>query len=313
MLTVGELLIGLPLGYFSGFVLEHRYGLSNQSRSQWFSEQLKGLVVSLPFAALGTNLILEIIGRWPKRWWAIATSLALPFTVLLSQLSPVLLMPIFNKFEPLKDTVLADRLKNLARESGINVASVMQMDMSRQTNKANAFFAGMGRTRRIVLADTMLERFSPKEIEVVVAHEIAHQAHRDLWWMIGMGTLFTAGISWAVDLVAKRFVSQFGDRFQLRSISHVSALPLLSWLLAVVAFALAPLQNLLSRVIERRADTYALRLTNDPKSFESAMSLLGEMNLDDPKPSAFVKYTMYSHPPITERIARARRFARGEG
>ena len=313
IVTVGELLIGLPLGYFSGFVLEHRYGLSNQSRSQWFIEQLKGLAVSLPFAALGTNLILEIIGRWPKRWWAIATSLALPFTVLLSQLSPVLLMPIFNKFEPLKDTELADRLKNLARESGINVASVMQMDMSRQTNKANAFFAGMGRTRRIVLADTMLDRFSSKEIEVVVAHEIAHQAHRDLWWMIGLGTVFTAGISWSVDLVAKRIVSQFGDRFELRSISHVSALPLLSWLLAVVAFALAPLQNLMSRIIERRADTYALRLTNDPKSFESAMSLLGEMNLDDPKPSAFVKYTMYSHPPIAERIARARRFARGEG
>ncbi len=313
ILTVGELFVGLPLGYFSGYTIEHRYGLSNQSRMGWLSDQLKGLAVSLPFAAFGANLVLEIIERWPKRWWAIATSLALPFTVLLSQLSPVLLMPIFNKFEPLQDTELATRLTALAKESGINVASVMQMDMSRQTNKANAFFAGMGRTRRIVLADTMLNRFTPEEIDVVVAHEIAHQAHRDLWWLIGVGTVFTAAISWSVDLVAKRLVREYGEQFKLSSISHVSALPLLSWLLAVVAFALAPIQNAVSRVIERRADTFALCLTEDPKSFESAMRLLGEMNLADPNPSAFVKYTMYSHPPIAERVARAQRFARGEG
>ena len=312
-LTVVELIASLPLGYFSGFVVEHRYGLSNQSRSQWFAEQIKGLAISLPFAAIGANLILEIIQRWPKRWWAVATSLALPVTVLLSQLAPVLLMPLFNKFEPLKDTELAMRLKRIASESGINVASVMQMDMSRQTNKANAFFAGMGRTRRIVLADTLLKEFSPEEIEVVVAHEIAHQAHRDLWWFVGLGTVFTGGISWLVDRVASRIVNQYGEEFNLPSMAHVSALPLLSWLLAVVAFALAPLQNLLSRIIERRADTYALRLTNDAKSFKSAMRKLGAMNLSDPNPSAVIKYTMYSHPPIAERIARGERYERGEG
>lgn len=313
LLTLAESLTTMPLSYISGYVLEHRFNLSNQSRFQWAIDQMKGLAVALPFTVVGANLMLEIIERWPKRWWAITTALALPFTVLLSQLAPVLLMPIFNRFEPLKDQELASRLKKLAQDSGISVASVLQMDMSRQTKKANAFFAGMGRTRRIVLADTLLESFSPEEIEVVVAHEIAHQAHRDLWRFVALGTIFTAGLSWSVNYLASSIIGRYGAKIRVPALSHVSAIPLLSWLLSVTALLLSPLQNLYSRHIERRADTYALKLTNDPSAFESAMQRLGEINLADPSPSAFVKYTMYSHPPIAERIDRARRFAKGEG
>lgn len=313
LLTLAESVMTLPLGYVSGYVLEHRFNLSNQSRFQWAIDQMKGLAVALPFTVAGANLLLEIIDRWPKRWWAITTALALPFTVLLSQLAPVLLMPIFNRFEPLKDQALADRLKKLAQDSGISVASVLQMDMSRQTKKANAFFAGMGRTRRIVLADTLLESFTPEQIEEVVAHEIAHQAHRDLWRFVALGTIFTAGLSWSVDFLASNIIRRYGTRIHVPALDHVSALPLLSWLLSLTALMLAPLQNLYSRHIERRADTYALKLTNNPNAFESAMQRLAEINLADPSPSAFVKYTMYSHPPIAERIDRARRFGKGEG
>lgn len=309
ILTGLETAVTLPLGYFSGYILEHRYGLSNQTRLSWATDQLKGLVIALPFAAFAANMMLEIIERWPKRWWAITTALALPFTVLLSQLAPVLIAPLFNKFVPLKDHRLAARLKKLAGDSGINVASVLQMDMSRQTKKANAFFAGMGRTKRIVLADTLLESFSPDEIEVVVAHEIAHQAHRDLWRFVALGTIFTAALSWTVDFVSRRILEKYGERIGVPSLSHVTALPLLGWLLSLVGLSLAPIQNAYSRYIERRADSYALRLTRDPSAFEGAMRRLGEMNLSDPNPSALVKYTMYSHPPISERIARARRFA----
>ncbi len=304
-----EALASMPLGYYSGYVVEHRYGLSNQSRIAWAIDQLKGLMLAVPFSAIMANVMLEIIDRWPKRWWAITTALALPFTVLLSQLAPVLIMPIFNKFEPLKDRQLAERLTKLAADSGVNVASVMQMDMSRQTKKANAFFAGLGRTKRIVLADTLLDNFSADEIEIVVAHEIAHQAHRDIWRFVALGTVFTAALSWTVDALSTRLVRQYGDLIKVPALSHVTALPLLSWLLSIIALTLAPLQNAYSRYIERRADTFALELTKSPSAFEGAMRRLGELNLSDPNPSAFVKYTMYSHPPIPERIARARRFA----
>ncbi len=309
VLGVFEALASLPLGYFSGYVVEHRYGLSNQTRLSWAIDQVKGLLLALPFSAILANVMLEIIERSPKRWWAISTALALPFTVLLSQLAPVLIMPIFNKFEPLKDRQLADRLTKLAADSGVNVASVMQMDMSRQTKKANAFFAGLGGTKRIVLADTLLENFTPDEIEVVVAHEIAHQAHRDIWRFVALGTVFTAALSWAVDALSTRILRQYGDLIKVPAKSHVTALPLLSWLLSIIALALMPLQNAYSRYIERRADTFALKLTGSPNAFAGAMRRLGDLNLADPDPSAFVKYTMYSHPPVHERIARAKRFA----
>jgi STE24 endopeptidase len=309
VITIGDVLASLPLSFYSGYILEHRYQLSNQTKRGWLVEQGKGLLLAIPFATLIANVMLEIIERWPKRWWMITTALALPFTVLLSQLAPVLIAPLFNRYEPLKNKQLAERLKTLAANSGINVANVMQMDMSKQTKKANAFFAGMGRTRRIVLADTLLEQFTDDEIEVIVAHEIAHQAHRDLWRFVALGTVFTAALSFAVDRIAGRIISRFGLRIGIARMSDVTVLPLLSWLLSFIGLVFAPLQNGYSRVIERRADQYALELTDDAPAFASAMRRLGDLNLSDPNPSTFVKYALYGHPPIAERIAHAERYA----
>ena len=309
VITLLDLLASLPLSFYSGYLLEHRFELSNQTKRGWLVDQGKGLLLAIPFATLIANVMLEIIDRWPKRWWMITTALALPFTVLLSQLAPVLIAPLFNRYEPLRNRQLAERLKALAANSGINVANVMQMDMSKQTKKANAFFAGMGRTRRIVLADTLLEQFTDNEIEVIVAHEIAHQAHRDLWRFVALGTVFTAALSFAVDRIAGRIIGRFGRRIGITRMSDVTVLPLLSWLLSLIGLALAPVQNGYSRLIERRADQYALELTNDAASFASAMRRLGDLNLSGPNPSALVKYALYSHPPIAERIAHAERFA----
>ncbi|HET7035450.1 MAG TPA: M48 family metalloprotease, partial [Thermomicrobiaceae bacterium] len=153
LFTLGQFLVSLPLGYYSGYLLEHRFGLSNQSRLGWLWEQIKGLLVSLPLVAVLANGLLWGIGRWPRRWWLVVSALSLPFTVLFAQLGPVLIMPLFNKFEPLRDQQLAERLKTLAARSGIHVAQVLEMNMSKQTKKANAFFAGLGGTKRIVLGD----------------------------------------------------------------------------------------------------------------------------------------------------------------
>ena len=306
-------LAALPFRYYSGYALEHRFQLSTQTRRAWVWEEAKALAVGLAFEVPGAQLILAIIRRRPRTWWAIVSALTLPLTVVLAQLGPVLIAPLFNRYEPLRDRQLGDRLRRLASRSGITVTDVLEMDMSRQTAKANAFFAGIGRTRRIVLADTLLANFSPDEIEVIVAHEMGHQAHRDTWRLIGVGTLATFASTFIVDRVAKATLRRSGRRIGSDDLGSVAALSVLAWSASLVAALLTPLQNAYSRVIERRADRYALELTGNPQAFVSAMQRLATQNLDDPAPPAIVRLLLYTHPPIAERVDEARRFAAGHG
>jgi STE24 endopeptidase len=231
----------------------------------------------------------------------------IPFTIILSNLAPVLILPLFNKFEPIKDRALAERIKALAAAQGVTIADVLQMDMSKQTRKANAFFTGIGNTKRIVLGDTLLAEFTPDEIEVVLAHELGHQVHRDLWKLIGLGAATTALTAWAVDRLGPPLIERYGRRFGLdpaRGVGDVAALPLLSLLLNALSLLLLPIQNGISRnLIERPADRYALELTGKREAFVGAMEKLGRMNLADPQPPALVKYFLHSHPTLQERIA----------
>lgn len=308
LFTLGQFLADLPLDYVSGYTLEQRYQLSNQSRRAWALEQLKGLAIGLPFMALLGNGVLWVVGRWPRRWWLVLTAVSVPFTVLLAQLVPVLILPLFNRFEPLRDAQLGERLKRLAGRSGVHVARVLEMDMSKQTKKANAFFAGLGRTKRIVLADTLIEDFPPAEIEVVVAHEIAHQAHRDIWRFVALGTLMTAASSYAVQHLAGWLLRREPGRLRLRALDQVAALPLLALLSSLVGLVAMPVANAYSRMLERRADRFALDLTRDPRAFVGAMERLARLNLAELEPPALVKYALYSHPPIEERIDYGRRW-----
>ncbi len=300
----------LPLSFYGGYIVEHRYNLSHQKIPAWLWDHVKGLGLGLGLEVPGANLVYAVIRRWPRTWWVILTGLSLPFTVLLAQLFPVLIAPLFNKFEPVRDEQLVERLKALAAKSGIQVAGVMQMDMSRRTKKANAFFAGLGPTKRIVLADTLIENFTPEEIEVIVAHEIGHQVHRDIWRGIAIGTVFTFAGSYTLNRIAGFILRRFGGKIGTTRLDNVATLPLLEWIVSFVGIVLMPIQNAYSRYIEREADTYALELTDDPESFASAMERLAALNLADPNPPTLVKYLLYSHPPIIDRVDHAREFAR---
>ena len=299
-------LVSLPLSYWGGYALERRYGLANQGRGAWFGEQLKGLGVALALSLPLVQGVYWVIRRSPRWWWAILSALAVPFTIVLTNLAPVLILPLFNRFEPLKDRALAERIKALAAAQGVTVSDVLQMDMSRQTKKANAFFTGVGNTKRIVLGDTLLDEFTPDEVEVVLAHELAHQVHRDLWKLIGLGTLATALTAYTVHRLAPPALARFGPRFGLdrrQGLADIAALPLLSLLLSLVSLLLSPVQNAISRgLIEAPADRYALDLTGKREAFVGAMEKLGRMNLADPQPPALVKWLFYSHPPLQERI-----------
>ena len=306
VLVSGGWLAGLPLAYLSGYITEHRFGLSRQSRSGWASDQVKGQLIGLAFALPLIEGLYWIIRRFRNWWWLVASLVTVPLTTLVVQLFPVLIAPRFNTYTPLEDEELTERLQSMASRTGIEVAGVMTVDMSRRTSKANAFFAGLGPTRRIVLADTLVERFNHDEIEVIVAHEIAHQANRDLWRFIALGSLFTLGTSFLTDRVVRSFLRRRGRNLLGTSdLADIRSLPALGFFFSFASLLLTPLQLAYSRELERHADAYALALTRDPDAFSSAMTKLAETNLADPAPSRLRVLLLYSHPPIAERVARA--------
>ena len=197
-------LTSLPLSFYGGHVVEKRFGLSNQPAAGWTIDTLKGKAISTPIELGIIEGMYAAIRRWPRTWWLVCAGAVIPLTTVFAQLFPVLILPRFNKYEPLHDEALAQRLRDLTDRAGVPVAEVMQMDMSRRTSKANAFFAGIGRTKRIVLADTMLAEFTPNEIEGVVAHEAAHQVHKDIWRGVALSGVFTLVTAWLVDVIARR-------------------------------------------------------------------------------------------------------------
>ena len=301
------LLAGLPLSYVRGYVVEHRFGLSNQDHRAWLADLGKGAALGLAFEIPIGVASYAVIRRSPRWWWLILSGLALPVTVVLAQLYPVLIAPIFNKFVPVSDPALGDRIKALAGRAGVRVADVTQMDMSRQTRKANAFFAGLGPTKRIALGDTLVEEFTPDEIEVIVAHELGHQVHRDIWKGVALGSLTTLGGAYALSRIAPPLAWRWRDRLGFERIDDIASVPLLGLLMSVLSVLGMPLANAFSRnLVERPADRYALELTGRPDAFITAMEKLTRLNLTDPNPPAAIKLLLYSHPPVAERIAEAR-------
>jgi STE24 endopeptidase len=308
---VGTWLAGLPLAYVSGLAVERAFGLTKQSTPDWFVEQVKGLVVG---TALQTPLMTGafiVIRRRPNDWWLILAGATVPLMVLLSNLAPVVLMPLFNKFTPLSDERLREQLVALTERSGVRVADIYEMDMSRQSEKPNAMFTGLGNTKRIVLGDTLLRDFDADEIAGVVAHELGHQVHGDIWRLITMGGVMGFGSAWLLSRLAPQALAATSEQTGVTDVGDEAAYPLLAILGTGLGFLAAPSQAAISRWMERRADRYAIELTRDPEAYARAMERLAATALADPDPPRPVVIMLYSHPPIAERIraARATRFA----
>jgi STE24 endopeptidase len=296
--------ISLPLAFYQGVTLERRYGLSNQTTVRWWLDHLKAGLVALVFALIAALIVTSLI-RWaPDRWWIIA---AVVFTVImvgLVQLAPVVLLPLFYEFKPLDREALVARLVRLAERAGARVMGVFEWRLSDKTKKANAALAGIGQTRRIIISDTLLAEHSDDEIEVILAHELAHHVHRDIWKGIALETVLIALGFYLADRVLGRFAGSFG----LMGKGDVAALPLLLLAAGAVSLALMPLANALSRAHERRADRYALEMTRNVPAFVSAMKRLGAQNLAEEHPSRLVEILFYTHPPISARIEAAQAF-----
>lgn len=301
---LGYALLDLPLSYYSGFLLPHRFGLSTQSLGDWIVDQVKAGLIGGALALVMLQTLYLALVIWPETWWLPVGMVYLLFGVVLSALAPILIAPLFYKFTPLEDehSALADRLIALTQRAGTRVRGVYRFDMSRRTTAANAALMGLGRSRRIVLGDTMLDKFTPDEIETVLAHELAHQVHRDIPLGILVQTSITLVGLWLASLALEWGVGRFG----LEGVDDIAGLPWLALILGAFGLVTMPLVNGWSRSRERMADRYAVRITGKPLAYASALVRLADQNLGELEPPRWVEIILYSHPPLGERIAAAR-------
>jgi STE24 endopeptidase len=293
--------ISLPLSFYSGYVLEHRFQLSNQTLTGWLWKRLKGYAVG---GVLGLSLlyglyaVLWLTGPW---WWLWTSAGWLVVTILLGRLLPVVILPIFYKVTRLEDVSLLDRLKKLTHGTSLTIEGVYELHLSEETKKANAALAGLGNTRRVLLGDTLLQQFTPEEIEVVFAHEIGHHVHRHLPKSIALGAMLSLFGFALVDLIVNAFAGPLG----YAGITDPAALPLFLFVLSIFGLIWAPLTNAMSRFYERQCDQYALDHTHNKIAYRSAFIKLARINKSDPDPHPLVALLFYDHPPIRERLAMA--------
>ena len=297
-------LITLPLGYYRGFVLPHRFGQSNQTFKDWVIDQLKGLAIGAPLGFLLLELLYLALRVTGDMWWLWAAAGMLFFSVLLANLAPILIMPLFNKYIPLGDEhkELADRLLDLARRANTKVRGVFKFDMSKRTKAANAALTGIGNTRRIVLGDTLIKEFSTDEIETVLAHELGHHVNKDIPLGILVETALTVGGLYLASLALNWGVAVFG----FDGPADVAALPLFALVMGAYGLITMPLGNAYSRWRERRADAYALRATGNGAAYASALTRMANQNLAEVDPEPWVEFLLYSHPALSKRIAMAK-------
>ncbi len=301
-----ELLI-LPLGYYAGFVREHAFGLSTQTRTAWLADRAKGFLVTLALAVPLGSLLTLLWRRYPGRWVLPAWGLSGFAMILLVALAPVVIDPLFNTIRPLGDPDLRQRVIALAGRAGIPVEQVYEMDASRRTRKGNAYFTGLGHTKRIVLYDTLLTTGGPEEAELVVAHEIGHWKRAHIWKGIGL-SLFGIGIAlWCSARILDWAVRR--GSFHLAGPADVAGLPLVLLVLFVLSLLILPVQNAISRHFEREADRISLELTGNAAAFIRSEVQLARSNLADLAPPPLVVWLLYTHPPVIERIRMAESFA----
>ncbi len=303
------LIFDLPLAFYSGFVLEHQFGLSNQSFGQWLLDLGKKTLLSFALSLGLLECLYWIVRVDPAHWWIWAWAAYAFVSYVLGKVFPVVIVPLFFKYGKLEDKELEARVLKLATRFDMPVGNVYSLNLSKTTKKANAALMGIGRTKRVVLSDTLIQSFSHSEVEMVVAHELGHYKHRDIWRLLGFG-LASSMIAFVAGFLG---VNTLAKTLSLSSAADVAGLPLLFLIFYAVNLILMPLMNGYSRRRERAADLFALRALEAKDDFISCMKKLGEQNLADPEPPAWYEWFFYDHPSIAKRLAMAQRWMKDVG
>ncbi|HEY6293051.1 MAG TPA: M48 family metallopeptidase [Terriglobia bacterium] len=304
-LVLGAILktVSLPFDYLGGFWLEHRYHLSNLTFGGWVKDEIKESLVGGVLGILGLEFLYWTLRAWPQNWWLITGVIFTGFFILMANLAPILILPIFFKLTPLSNPALEVRLRRLAERAGTRVQGVYEWKLGEKTKKANAALMGLGNTRRILLADTLLDGFSEDEVEAVLAHELGHHVHADIWRGLATQTAATFLGLYVVSVG----LAQWSGPLGFRSSSDFANLPLLALILLMVSLLLLPVVNGLSRRMERAADSYAVRSIRDPAVLVSSFERLATLNLAERRPPTWIEFVFHSHPSIEKRIEFIRR------
>jgi STE24 endopeptidase len=304
LVTVIHIAVSLPLSFYSGHILEHRYQLSRQSAARWFQRYAKRHALTLLIGSLTTLGLYWIIWTTGSWWWLVAAGGYFLLSVVIGQLAPVLILPLFYRIERISDESLGARLSALSAGTGLSIEGVYRMSMSDETAKANAMLAGLGATRRVILGDTLLDNFSPEEIDVIFAHEVGHHVHRHVPQLIVSGLLYGVVGFWICDRLLNVWVERIDGQVDYGQFP-VHTLPLLMLVTTLFFMLVEPLQNVISRHFERQADRYALQRTGRYDAYRSAFTKLARLNKADPDPHPWELFLFHSHPSISQRLAAA--------
>jgi STE24 endopeptidase len=307
ILTLILALIATPLSFYGGFVVGHRYGLSTQTVGGWVSDWLKSTVLVVVLTTAGASLFYATIWAAPSLWWLLFWLEAMAAVIALTFIAPYVILPLFFKPKPVDDPGMVMMIEDLVRQAGTTVAGVSQLDFSRRTHEANAAVIGFGRSRRVVLGDTLLESFTPTEIKAVVAHELGHHVHRDVAKLLAVQAIVMAlGLGLAA-VLGEPLVRLFGAG----TLDSPSAYPLLTLGVSVFGLICLPAVNGFARSVEADADEYAIQLLGDGRPLAAAMRRLADQNLAEERPPRWAELLLYTHPPIWRRVERAEAARRG--
>lgn len=297
--------LSFPLKFYSEFILEKKYLLSNQTLSGWLKDVLKEAAISSVIFLVLTEIFYFLLIRSGAHWWIWMGLVWFGFSIFFARIFPTVILPLFYKYKDIENDGLKASLTELASRNKVKVLGIYEIDFSRKTNKANAALIGLGHSKRIIIADTLLKRYNDREIKSVIAHELGHYKYLHMWQMIIAGFAINLAGFYLVYLSANRIINSLN----IAHIYDIEAFPAISLVLFAFGLLSMPLQNGFSRRLERQADTFALKETGDKEAFITCMTKLGEQNLADLSPNRFIEFLLYSHPSISNRIKFAKEYS----
>jgi STE24 endopeptidase len=301
LLSFASWVLTFPLRYYS-FTISKSYNISVQSFHSWMRDGLVDFWISWALTTLMVGVMYWLIKKYEKRWWLFAWLLSIPFTVFLYFIQPVVIDPLYNKFYPLQDEALKEKILNIADKADIPAENVYEVNMSEKTNALNAYVNGIGSNLRIVLWDTTLNKLSDNQVLFVMAHEIGHYVMNHLYWnLISSIVLSFLGL-WLGNIIYRKWIEKYGKTWGVKGVGDLAALPALLLIFSLLSFAVSPVENAVSRKAERDADQYAIQMTKNPEAAVGAFQQLATVSLSEVNPPKIVKWFLYGHPTMLERI-----------
>ncbi|UCG60774.1 MAG: M48 family metallopeptidase [Candidatus Zixiibacteriota bacterium] len=302
MFVIVDYLLNFPFHFYRSFVVENQYGFLNQSFGEWLGEDLLGLLVTMVAIVIPVWFLYWLINK-ARLWWLWMTVIMIPIMVFFIVIAPVLIDPLFNKYEPLQDKQLEAEILQLASAAGIEGSDVFQVNASKQSAKVNAYVTGLFGTKRIVLYDTMIDNFETDEMKFVMGHEMGHYVMHHIWKGLGLAVLFIAFALWLTGRTINPIIIRFKSRFKFDRLGDIASLPLVLIFLTVLGFLFNPVSNGYSRHMERQSDKYGMDISKvSGESAAIAFDKLSVINLSDPDPHPLIEFWFYTHPALSKRI-----------